>query len=210
MKSTVVMVDGHTAVRQMLCAILAPDFQIVAEAGSGVEAMDVFRTVVPHLVIMDVQLPNVSGISILRHLRKQKGGNPRVLVFSGTKNERLVGEVLDERPHGYVHKKNSLGVLRTAIEAVSAGGNYYCPFASDIMDRRRYRAASGWNRLSEREEMILQLVAEGCSSKEVAARLSLATKTIEHYRAQLMQKLDLRDVTAITRYAISRGLVQVD
>lgn len=194
----------------MLGAALGPDFNIIAEACNGMEALEVFRAVLPHVVILELALPNASGLSVLRHLRSLKRGRPAMLIFTGTRNEELIFASLDEHPQGFVLKEEAFDTLRGAIDIVCSGGTYFSPRATDYLDRWRSRAISGRYSLSEREQMILQLVAEGYSSKEVAGRLSLSPKTVENYRSQLMQKLDLRDISAITRYAVQRGLVDVN
>lgn len=209
MITTVVVVDGLAAVRQMVAPALGADYQVVAEAGTGVEAMQILQTVMPRVVILDLVLPELSGLNVLQYLVGLERG-PRVVIFSATRHEDLVVEALRLRPHGYVHRGNTFGTLITALETVVRGGTYFCPFATDAFDSRRGQGVSGWDDLSERERTVAQLVAEGLSSKGVARRLNLSPKTVEHYRSKVMQKLGCREVTALTRYAVRRGLVALE
>ncbi len=209
MKQTIVVVDGEAAVRQMVGPSLGDDYPVLAEAGTGVEALEVLRRVIPAVVILNLVLPESSGLGVLRYLRGLARG-PRVVIFSGTRHEDLVVEALRMGPQGFVHRRNSFATLRAALDVVVRGGTYFCPFATRLLDERRGLASSGWDDLTERERAVLQLVAEGSSSKEVASRLELSPKTVEHYRSKVMQKLGCREVTALTRYAVRRGLVALE
>ncbi len=209
MITTVVVVDGLAGVRQMVAPALGGDYQVVAEAGTGVEAMRILKTVIPKVVILDLILPELSGLSVLQYLLGVERG-PRVVIFSATRHEDLVVEALRMRPHGYVHRGNAFDTLIMALETVTRGGTYFCPFATQALDSRRGQGVSGWDDLSERERAVALLVAEGLSSKEAARRLNLSPKTVEHYRGRVMQKLGCREVTALTRYAVRRGLVSLE
>ncbi len=209
MTASLVVVDGHPAVRQMMGPALGERYRVVAEAGTGVEAMKLLQTIMPTVVILDLVLPEASGLGVLRYLRGLDRG-PRVVIFSGSRNEDLAVEALRMGPQGFVHRGNSFATLRAALDVVAQGGTYFCPFATRLLDARRGQSTCGWDDLTERERVVLQLVAEGSSSKEVASRLELSPKTVEHYRSKVMQKLGCREVTALTRYAVRRGLVALE
>jgi DNA-binding NarL/FixJ family response regulator len=133
----------------------------------------------------------------------------RVLIYSGTCSLALMNEALMERPDGYVEKLEGLTILRQAIAAVAGGGSYFSAVAHHVMgEARAQRAADG--SLSPREREVLQMIAEGRSSKEISGLLQLALKTVENHRANLMAKLKMHDVATLTRYAARRGMVALE
>jgi DNA-binding NarL/FixJ family response regulator len=205
MKTRVVIVDEHVALRQMLAHVLSMEnkYEVVAEAHDGRGALDVFKRVKPDIAILELALPGLCGKEVLRRTRVEVPGT-RVLVFSGTLNQTLVLDALKSHPHGFVHKRDSLGTFFEALRAVAAGRSYYSNFASALLSN----SFSGPSyQLTSREMEVLQLVAESCSSKEIAARLGLAPKTVENHRAHIMDKLQVHDTAALTRYALRNGLV---
>lgn len=207
MKTNVVLVDDYCSVRQMLALVLEREggYEVVGEARTGFEAMKVCAQVRPRLVILDLALPEMNGLEVLRWLRAESR-EVRVLVYSGVENRELILETLRERPHGFVHKRDALATLREALRTVTAGGSFLTPFATELLDFAR-GAGPGRTALTGRERAVLQMVAEGMSNKEMADRLGLAAKTVEHHRAALMEKLDLHDVARLTRYAMQLGVV---
>ncbi len=213
MKTKVVVVDDHASIRHMLALVLTREgpFEIVGEAGTGFEALRLCRRVKPQLVIQELVLPELNGVEVLRTLRKELR-ETRFLVYSGTLNRGLIVEALRERPHGFVHKTDALATFCEALRAVTRGCVYLTPFATRHMDDARESDESGGvgSKLTDRERAVLQMIAEGMSNKEMASRFSIATKTVEHHRAQVMQKLGLHDVARLTRYAVRLGLVGVE
>jgi DNA-binding NarL/FixJ family response regulator len=129
----------------------------------------------------------------------------RVLVYSGTCCPMQASRILQMKPHGFIEKGDSLQTLRDALRAVSAGGCYFAASASPLLMRG---ASLEHQELSEREIEVLQMVAEGKSSKEIANILARAVKTVENHRAHIMEKLHVHDVAGLTRYATRRGLVR--
>ena len=130
----------------------------------------------------------------------------RFMVYSGTLNRGLIVEALQARPHGFVHKSDRLPTFCEALRAVADGCSYFTPFATKLMDDER-QVNTVAAHLTERERAVLQMIAEGMSNKEMASRFSIAPKTVEHHRAQVMQKLGLHSVATLTRYAVRQGLV---
>jgi DNA-binding NarL/FixJ family response regulator len=194
----------------MLGWILRGDsaFQVIGEAGSGIEAIKVCAACRPDVLILDLVLPCISGTEVLRRVRKELPAI-RILIFSGACNTALIREALWEGPHGYVEKLEGLHILRKAIATVAQGGNYFGPEARrSLKDWARERPQTG--ELSRREREILQLVAEGRSSKQISDLLNVAVKTVENHRANLMAKLDIHDVASLTRYAAGRGMVALE
>lgn len=210
MKTPVVVVDDHLSLRQMLIRVLesAGDFEVVGHAGSGIEGLKVCRRLHPKVVVLDLMLPELSGVDLLNTLREEER-EMRFLVYSGTLNQSLVLSALRARPHGFVHKEDSLTTLVDAIRAVAQGSTYWTAFASQLAESVG-NCGSPLDKLSAREREVLQLVAEGCSSKAIASRLSIANKTVEHHRTSLMHKLGLHDIANLTRLAIREGLVRTD
>ena len=206
MKTRVVVVDDHASIRQMLALVLAREgpYEVVGEAGTGFEAMRVCRRMRPQLVVLDLVLPELNGVEVLRNLREEKLES-RFMIYSGAQNRALIVDALQARPHGFVHKSDPLSTFCEALHAVSKGCCYFTPFATKLMDETRHAAARIV--LTDRERAVLQMIAEGKSNKEMACRFSISPKTVEHCRAHVMQKLDKHDVAALTRYAVSLGLV---
>jgi DNA-binding NarL/FixJ family response regulator len=210
MKTPVVVVDDHLSIRQMLTRILEADgdYEIVGSAGSGLEGLKLCRKLRPRVVILDLMLPELSGVELLAKLREERH-DCRLLVYSGTLNQSLVLSALRARPHGFVHKEDPLSTLIDAIRTVAQGGTYMTSFATQLAESVGDRE-SPLEKLSGREREVLQLVAEGCSSKEIASRLNLSTKTVEHHRTSIMQKLGLHDIASLTRLAVREGLIRVN
>lgn len=209
MNTKVAVVDSYVAVRQMVGLVLNqyPGYEVVAEEASGIDALRMLKLVQPHMVVLDLVLPEMSGLEVLKELRRSHRST-RVLVFSGTENEELAFAALREKPHGYVHKRDSLLEFRTGIQVVSSGGTFFTHFATGILESSLVRPSSSAGHLSSRERTVLQMVAEGANTKEIAARLNLSTKTVEHYRSKVLQKLNLRSGMALARYAIGCGLIE--
>jgi len=209
MKTRVVVVDDHASIRQMLALVLAREgpYEVVGEAGTGFEAMKVCRRAKPQLVVLDLVLPELNGVEVLRSLREERL-EARFMVYSGAVNRGLIIEALQSHPHGFVHKTDPLSTFCEALRAVGNGCSYFTPFATKLMVEARHAAPH--STLNERERAVLQMIAEGMSNKEMATRFSIAPKTVEHYRAHVMQKLGLHDVARLTRYAVSQGLVAAE
>ena len=205
MKKRVLIVDDHAAVRHMLAAVLTREtgYDVVGEAGTGLRALEMCGRLTPDVVVLDLVLPELCGLQVLRRLREDKARS-RVLIFSGTANQALIVQALKCHPHGFVEKSDTLQTFWEALRAVAAGGIYLSPYASALLGDARSDDSLD---LTRREQEILQLVAESRSSKEIAARLGIALKTVENHRAHLMAKLHLHDIAALTRYAVRNGLV---
>lgn len=210
MNTRVVVVDDHVSVRQMLSLVLTREgpYEVIGEAGTGFEALKMCRDLRPQLIVIDLVLRELNGVEVLMALRGELR-DARFMVYSGTQNRGLIAEALRARPHGFVHKSDTLAVFCDALRAVSNGCCYFTPFATKLMDDERYlsRKASA---LTDRERAVLQMIAEGMSNKEMAVRICIAPKTVEHYRAQVMQKLNIHDVATLTRYAVRQGIVTVE
>jgi len=211
MKKRIVIVDDHASIRDMLVWILMheADYEVIGQAGSGIEAMRVCLACRPDLLILDLLLPCISGTEVLRRVRKELPST-RVLIYSGTCSLALVGEALRQRPHGFIEKLDGLVNLRKAIATLATGGCYFSGAASQLSCECGRAGISQDTDLSPREREVLQMIAEGRSSKQISGLLSVALKTVENHRANLMAKLHMHDVASLTRYAAGRGMVALE
>ncbi len=210
MKTRVILVDDHTAIRQLLSMALARsgDYQVIGEADTGLKAVALCNRVKPEVMVLDLMLPELSGLEVLRRVQAECP-KTRVLVFSAACNETLLLDVLRAQPAGFVTKGDSLKTFREALDAVRMGANYFAPHAArHLFDSRQERLENG--ELSPRERQILQRIAESRSSKEIATELGISLKTVENHRAHVMEKLRLHDVAGLTRYAVRNGLIATE
>lgn len=206
-KTRVLMLDDQVSVREMAAAMVTSEglCAVVGQASSGVEGLRMFRKLRPGAVILALALPEMSGAEVLLAMREE---NPRlpVLVYSGTKSQDLWRAGLRAGPQGVVHKTESMATLREGVTAVVSGQTFFGRFATAKMEEMRLGGAAE-DGLAPRLRTVLQMIAEGLSTKQVASRLSLSPKTVEHYRTKLMQKIGVKDVASLTRYALRCGLV---
>jgi DNA-binding NarL/FixJ family response regulator len=205
-----IIVEDQTAIREMLIEILRLDnnYQLVGESGDGQQALKLCLELKPDLLVLDAKLPGLNGVDILRRLVK-KHRTVRVLVFSGHENPVLVREMLEAGAHGFVEKTAGLLEFKKGLETVANGGTYFGPAVAALLRNvvANPAASSSSDFLTDREREILQLVAESYSTKEIAAKLSISSKTVDNHRTNLMRKLNMHDVASLTRYALEIGLI---
>ena len=208
MKMPVVIVDDHISVREMVSLVLAGEghYKVVGHARTGPEALRVCRQHKPSLVIIEIELPELSGLEVLQTLRSELP-EARWLVFSSAMRRDVVRRVLQAEPHGFVHKRDALADFYEALRAVVRGRSYFTPYATQC---RRSGGDCSSASLTERERDVLRKVAEGLTTKEIAAQLKVADRTVEHHRSNLMGKLNIHDIARLTRFAVSAGLVPVE
>ncbi len=211
----VVLADDHALVRAGLRSLLAQasDIAVVGEASDGLEAMRAVDDLKPDIVVADVAMPGLNGIELVERLARDRP-DVRVLIVSAHANEEYVLRAVRAGGAGYVLKDASPAELEQAIRAVAAGDKYLSPsmsrhVISAYLERTGDDEAPG-PRLSPRQRQVLQLIAEGRSTKEIAVMLSLSVKTVETHRAQIMDRLDIHEVAGLVRYAIRIGLVTPD
>jgi len=211
MQTTILVADDHQIVRQGLKRLLSKrgDFDIVAEASDGEQAVELATRRQPDVVLMDISMPRLSGIDATRRIAA--GGRTKVLALSMHDQQSYVEEALRAGASGYVHKNASAEDLFSAIDAVRIGESYLSPTVTqkvvDAIARPGDRPASAVSALTQREREVLKLIADGLSSKEIAAQLGVSLKTIESHRANLMDKLDIHKVSGLVRFAVRAGLV---
>ena len=208
---TVVVIDDHRAVRELLASSLGrwggADYEVLAEGGSGQEAVDLCLKHRPDLLVLDVVLPGFNGVEVLSRLRRQMRGL-RVVFFSGCTQEQLIAQAIALGADAYVLKSQPLQTLLDAIEKVRGGGKYFDPAL--IQANARLAILPGWQILTTREQQVARLIAEGKSTKEAASVLGISAKTLDKHRSSMMQKLNLHDAVSVTRYAIIAGLTSLD
>ena len=211
MQTTILVADDHQIVRQGLKRLLSKrgDFAIVAEACDGEQAVEMASRQQPDVVLMDISMPRLSGIDATRRIAA--GGRSKVLALSMHDAQSYVEEALRAGASGYVHKNASAEDLFSAIDAVRTGESYLSPTVTqqvvDAIARPGDRPSSAVSALTQREREVLKLIADGLSSKEIAAQLGVSLKTIESHRANLMDKLDIHKVSGLVRFAVRAGLV---
>ena len=210
----ILLADDHTLVRRGLRLILdaEPDLEVVAEAGDGAEAVGRALAVDVDLAILDVAMPRMTGLQAAQQLAK-RAPNVRVLMLSMYDNEQYLFEALKAGASGYVLKSVADRDLVEACRATMRGEPFLYPGAvtaliRDHLERGRAGDEQPNHLLTPRESEILKLVAEGHSSREIAETLVISVKTVERHRANILEKLGMRDRVELTRYAIRRGLVE--
>ena len=211
----VVLADDHTLFRAGLRALLEqlPDVQVVAEARDGREAVHMVETHHPDLVLMDIAMPGLNGLEATRRLVKAFPAI-RVLILSMHKSEEYVWQALRAGAVGYLLKDAELAELALALTAVTRGETYLSPPISKHLIRKYVQRVGGegttLERLTPRQREILQLIAEGYTTKAIAQRLGLGVKTVETHRTQMMERLGIHDIAGLVRYAIRMGMALPD
>lgn len=210
----ILLADDHALVRRGVRLILEaePGLTVVAEAGDGAEAVALSRTHQIDLAVLDVAMPRMTGIQAARELSR-RAGSPKILMLSMYDNEQYFFESLKAGASGYVLKSVVDQDLLRACRAAMRGELFIYPGAiSTLMrshlDRLRRGEAPVGTLLTAREDEVLKLIAEGHPSRSIAEVLTISLKTVEHHRANILQKLGMRDRTDLTRYAIRAGLVE--
>ncbi|MBX6750368.1 MAG: response regulator transcription factor [Micromonosporaceae bacterium] len=210
--ATILLGDDHALVRRGLRLILdnEPDLTVVAEAGDGAEAVEQAKVHQPDIAILDIAMPRLTGLQAAREISRISPPT-RVLILTMYDNEQYVIEALQAGAVGYVLKSVADRDLVEACRSAMRNEPFLYPGAVSTLIRRlldRTRNNRSAKIITEREEEILKLVAEGYSSKQIAEMLVISVKTVERHRANLLQKLGLRDRLDLTRYAIRAGLIE--
>ena len=211
----VMLADDHALFRAGIRSLLLgiEGVEIVGEARDGHEALRMVAACTPDVLLLDVALPELNGIEVAERLRDQPG--TRVLILSMFANEEFVLRSLRAGAAGYLLKDSSVVELEAALRSVADGGSYLSPAVSGhvlaaYVRRVGQEGAPAEPTLTPRQREVLQLIAEGHGTKDIAARLCLSAKTVETHRAQLMERLGIHDVAGLVRYAIRTGIVSAD
>ena len=212
----VLLAEDHTIVRKGLRALLAdePEIEVVGEAEDGREAVQMAQQLLPDVVLMDLSMPGLNGLEATRQIKRWVP-EVKVLVLTRHANEEYVFQILRAGASGYVLKKAAPAELISAIRAVYRGESFLSPAISKTVIEEYIRRAEAmvkdsYEQLTGREREVLQLIAEGHSSAEIAERLCISGKTVRTHRANLMDKLDLHSIAELTRYAVRKNLIGLD
>jgi len=208
----VLLADDHALVRAGIRALLESleGIAVVAEAGNGGEVLELARKHRPDVVLLDISMPGIGGLEASAQL-KQELPEVRVVMLSMHANEEYVLQALRAGAVGYMLKDSATAELELALQAVMQGETYLSPpISKQVVEGYVQRVGAeqpAADHLTPRQRQVLQLIAEGLSTKEIAYRLELSVKTVETHRAQLMERLQIRDIAGLVKYAIRNGLV---
>lgn len=215
-KKRILIVEDHTLLRAGLSALLAKDadLEVVGEADNGRDAVRTVSAAAPDLVLMDLSMPGSNGIEAIHEIKK-RFPQVRVLVLTLHKSDEYIQESLRAGADGYILKDASHDELRVAVRSVLNGKTYLSPDISSKVVNGYLGGGAGdgasvtsiWSTVTHRERQVLKLVAEGRSNRVIAEYLCLSVKTVEKHRSNLMKKLDLHNASALTAFAIEKGLV---
>ena len=208
MSLRVILADDHEMLRQGVRALLERHgVTVVAEASDGRAAAEAARQLQPDVAVLDIMMPLLNGIDAARQIAATCP-ETQIVLLTALEQERLVTEAVHAGVRGFVLKTQAAEDLALAVEQVSRGGFYVGAGVSQaVVDACRAAAAEDRARLTSRERQVVQLVAEGKSTKQVAALLDITLKTAEFHRARVMKKLNVHDVAGLVRYAIREGLI---
>lgn len=216
-KIRVLLVDDHTMVRQGLKVLLEaePGIEVIAEAENGRQALELTRLHRPGVVVMDIAMPLLNGMEATRQIMHEMD-SVRVLVLSSYSDDEYVRQVTTWGAAGFLLKQTASADLIRAVREVAKGNAFFSPTISSHL-ARQYRDAftngtpvrQRADKLTSREAEILQLIAEGLPNKQIADELGISVKTVEKHRQQVMNKLDIHDIAGLTRFAITKGLIEL-
>jgi DNA-binding NarL/FixJ family response regulator len=213
-KCRIVIAEDHRILREGLRSLLSSssDFEVVGEAEDGREAIRCVEKLKPDLILTDLSMPRMNGMEAIREIKKQSP-KTKILVLTVHKTEEYILATLKAGADGYLLKDSTHTELMMAVKSVMSGRHYISPGVSEkviegyIEGRKTLKPRTSWETLTQREREILKLIAEGYRNKEIADDLCISVKTVEKHRANLMEKLNLHNVQALTAFAIGKGLV---
>ena len=216
MKITVLLADDHTVVREGLKLLLnsADDIEVVGEVENGRQAVQTAKRLHPDVVVLDLVMPVLNGVEAARQITREVP-NTRVLVLSSYSDDERVQQLIEDGATGYLVKQTAANDLLKAIREAKKGNAYFSPSISKrLLDQCRDTFSRGapvkkkTNTLTSREAGVLQLIAEGYANKQIASELSISIKTVEKHRQQVMNKLNIHEIAGLTRYAVSKGIIE--
>jgi len=215
MKIRILLVDDHKILRDGICSIVKeyPDMDVIGEAADGKTALRLVEELSPDVVIMDISMPDLNGIDATR---KIIADHPKikVIALSMHHDKQFVSEIFKAGASGYLLKDCAFDELEHAVRIVMDGKTYINPqiaslVIESLVNQPQPAIQKAFSLLTDREREVLQLIAEGQSTKEIASKLNVSAKTIESHRRQVMGKLNIRNVAELTKYAIREGLTSV-
>ena len=211
----ILLADDHKVVRQGTRALLStvPEWEIVGEADNGRDAVSLTSELKPDIVILDIGMPELNGLDATRQIKK-KLPETEVLIFTGQETEELVHDVFDSGARSYIMKTDAADHLIDALKALSEHKHFFTSriseivFARYIQEKGTLEGAPEKSRITDREREIVQLLAEGNSSKEIATILGISVRTVETHRAAIMKKLGLKSFSELIRYAVRNKIIE--
>jgi len=213
-KTKVVIVEDHKLFREGLKSLLSDkdDLVVVGEAGDGIEAIRAVKKCRPDLLLLDLSMPKMNGISVMKEIKSQF---PEIKIMALTihESDQYVLEAFEAGADGYCLKDAGRNELMVAVDSVVQGKRYISPSISDnvlegyMTGRKKLKSKTTWDSITQREREVLKLLGEGYQNKEISDMLHISVKTVEKHRANIMNKLDLHNAAALTAFAIEHGLV---
>ena len=213
-KTKVVLVEDHKLFREGLKSLLSDkdDLVVVGEAGDGIEAIRVVKKHRPDLLLLDLSMPKMNGISVMKEIKSQF---PAIKIMALTihESDQYVLEAFEAGADGYCLKDAGRNELMVAVDSVVQGKRYISPSISEnvlegyMSGRKKLKSKTTWDTITQREREVLKLLGEGYQNKEISDMLHISVKTVEKHRANIMNKLDLHNAAALTAFAIEHGLV---
>jgi two-component system, NarL family, response regulator NreC len=211
----ILLADDHKVVRQGTRALLSaiPEWEIVGEADNGRDAVSLTAELKPDIVILDIGMPELNGLDATRQIKK-KSPETEVLIFTGQETEELVHDVFDSGARSYIMKTDAADHLIDALKALSEHKHFFTSriseivFARYVQGKKALEGASERSRITDREREIVQLLAEGKSSKEIGTILGISVRTVETHRAAIMKKLGLKSFSELIRYAVRNKIIE--
>lgn len=208
----VYIIEDEVLLRDLITDLLRNhrELEIIGSSGDGREGYEACAKLRPHIVILDVRLPGLNGIEVAQRLRAEQP-NVKILVFSGLFNLGIIKRVLLAKVNGIIEKSAGLAEMENAINSVANGQTYFGPSIVQSMPELLVSSPTDQTieSLTPREREILQLIAEGHTTKEIADKLGISARTADVHRTHIMQKLNVHNVAGLTRAAIAYGLIKV-
>ncbi|MBT4287208.1 MAG: response regulator transcription factor [Deltaproteobacteria bacterium] len=212
----IVLVDDHKIMREGIRAMLETEnsLEVVSEAENGREALEIALDIKPDIIIMDINMPDMNGTEATRQIRKSCP-ETRIIALSMHSDRFIVTDMLQAGASGYLLKDCSGQDIITAIRTVHAGKNFLSPEITGVVIEDYIQKSSKENpkspaQLTTKEREVLQLIAEGNTSKEISSHLNIATKTVDSHRINIMNKLDIHNIAELTKFAIRYGITDLD
>ena len=216
MKVRILLADDHQIMREGLKALLGKrsSVEVIAEAENGIEALEIARRERPDVIVMDIAMPDINGIEVTRQLKAELA-DIKIIALSMHSDRRFVSEILKAGASAYVLKQAAFEDLEKAIKAVMLNRTFLSAdilesVVSDYISQLSTSEYYAYRQLSDRERQVLQLLAEGNSTKEIAFKLHVSVKTVESHRQNIMNKLGIRTLAGLTKFAVREGLTSLD
>lgn len=216
MDTKILIVDDHPIFREGLNAILSevPGVEVIGDADNGLTAIEKARLLKPDIILMDISMPVMNGTEAT-HMIKRRQPDIKVIILTANRSSEHVHAALEAGANGYLLKNDTSINLLNAIESISNGNAYLSPGIVDTVlvgflgETNEEKSMNSWHRLTLREREVMKLVAEGCKNREIALKLSLSIKTVEKHRSNMMNKLNIHCVPALTVYALEHQLINI-